>query len=369
MVDRRLEAVLLLSGAVTGWVQEQMLGRCSYKEKHFLSLICINAIDTFGGSPLLHLRCFMRLDRFDLNLLIALEALLEERNVTRAAARMHVGQSAASAALGRLRDHFGDELLMPVGRRLVLSPLAQTLVQPVRDTLRQARETLAYRTGFDPAQAQCRFRVGASDYVTTVLLAGLMQTLAVEAPGVVLDIRNPPASLESAMEQAMVDLLVMPQQYARPLPFPQEALFEDEHACLLWSGHLLADQPMRFEDYVGLGHVAVRFGDARSMTFEDWFLPRYGQQRRIEATVDNFSTLGYLVVGTQRVATLHWRMAVHFAQHLPVVVRDVPVDMPRVVETMVWPHHLDQDPAHGWLRRRIAEFAATLPMPRGQSGV
>lgn len=303
----------------------------------------------------------MRLDRFDLNLLIALEVLLEECNVTRAAARLHLGQSAASAALGRLREYFGDELLVPVGRKLVLTPLAQTLLQPVRDTLQQARATLAHRTSFDPAQAHCRFCIGASDYVTTVLLAGLMQRLAVEAPGVVLDIRRPPPSVEEAMDRATMDLLIMPQQYARPLPHPQQALFEDEQACLLWSGHALATGPLGFDDYMAQGHVAVRFGDARSIVFEDWFLPRYGQQRRIEATVDNFSTLGYLVVGTQRIATLHWRLATHFAQHLPLAVRKVPFDMPRLMETMVWPRHLDQDPAHAWLRLRLAETAAALP--------
>lgn len=306
----------------------------------------------------------MRLDRFDLNLLIALEALLEECNVTRAAARMHVGQSAASAALGRLREFFNDELLIPVGRKLVLSPLAQTLLQPVRETLRQARATLAHRAGFDPAVAECRFVIAASDYVTTVLLAGVARALATEAPGVALDICKPPAAIEETIERATVDLLIMPQQYASSFSHPQQPLFEDDHACLLWADHALAGRPLSFDDYMAFGHVAVRFGDPRSFTFEDWFLPRFGQRRRVEATVDNFSTLGCLIVGTQRIATMHRRMAQHFAEYLPVVVRDAPMEMPRLVETMLWPRYLDQDPAHFWLRSRVAEIAAALPEVR-----
>ena len=121
----------------------------------------------------------MRLDRFDLNLLVVLDALLEERNVTKASERLHIGQSAASGALGRLRDYFGDELLVPVGRKLTLTPLAQSLVEPVRDTLLRARATIARKPGFDPATAERRFSICASDYVTTVLLAAVVCRLAI----------------------------------------------------------------------------------------------------------------------------------------------------------------------------------------------
>ncbi len=103
----------------------------------------------------------MRLDRFDLNLLVVLDALLEERNVTRASKRLHIGQSAASAALARLREYFGDELMVPVGRGLMPTPLAQSLAEPVRDTLLRARATIARKPAFDPASAERRFMVCA----------------------------------------------------------------------------------------------------------------------------------------------------------------------------------------------------------------
>ena len=292
----------------------------------------------------------MRLDRFDLNLLVALDTLLEERNVTKASERLHIGQSAMSSALARLREYFGDELLVLVGRRLVLTPLAESLVGPVRDTLLSARATISRRPGFDPAVAERRFSICASDYVTTVMLAEALRRIAVQAPGVAVDVRSPPKNVFEVFERGAVDLLVMPEQYVAQLQHPQARLFVDTQVCMAWAGNTQLGESLSFEQYMNLGHVAVRFGDDRSIAFEEWFLPRYGQQRRIETTVDNFSTLPLLVVGTQRVATLHRRLAEHFAKHLPVRLIEPPFDMPPVVEVMAWPRHMDHDPAHVWLR-------------------
>jgi DNA-binding transcriptional LysR family regulator len=110
-----------------------------------------------------------------------------------------------------------------------------------------------------------------------------------------------------------------------------------------------------------LGHVAVRFGDERSTTFEEWFLPRYGRQRRVEGSVDNFSTLPLLLVGTQRVATLHRRLALHFTRMLPLRIVDAPFEMPPLVELMTWPRHLAHDPAHAWLRNQVQACALEMP--------
>lgn len=306
----------------------------------------------------------MRLDRFDLNLLIVLDALLEERNVTKASERLHIGQSAASGALARLREYFGDELLVPVGRRLALTSLAQSLVEPVRDTLLRARAALSLKPGFDPATANRRFSVCASDYVTTVLLAAAVCRIAVQAPSVAIDLCSPPKDVGGALDRGAIDLLVLPGQYLTGLDQPQSRLFEDTQVCMVWSGNTRVGDTMDFEQYMKLGHVAVRFGDERSIAFEDWFLPRDGQQRRIESSVDNFSTLPLLLIGTERVATLHSRLAHHFARHLPLRVIDPPFAMPALAEVMAWPRHLERDPAHLWLRETLAICAAGLPEVR-----
>ena len=132
---------------------------------------------------------------------------------------------------------------------------------------------------------------------------------------------------------------------------------------MVWAGNDRVGETLSFEEYMSHGHVAVRFGDERSITFEDWFLPRYGQQRRIEASVDNFSTLPLLMIGTHRVATLHCRLARYFARHLPLRVIDAPFAMPALAEVMAWPRYLDQDPAHLWLRGALLKSAAGLSDP------
>ena len=302
----------------------------------------------------------MRLDRFDLNLLVVLDALLEERNVTLASRRLHIGQSAASAALSRLRDYFDDQLLVPVGRKLMLTPLAQSLVEPVRDALLRARAAIARKPGFDPASAERRFVICASDYVTTIVLAQAVQRIAALAPGLTLDIRSPPKDVLDAFDRGAIDLLVMPEQYASRLSHPQQRLFQDTQVCIVWDQHPGVGDTLSFDAYMELGHVAVRFGDEQSVAFEEWFLPRFGRQRRVECCVDNFSTLALLVVGTQRVVTLHRRLAQHFAQALPVRLLQAPFEMPPLVEVMAWPRHLEHDPAHAWLRGQVAAVAAAL---------
>ncbi len=299
----------------------------------------------------------MRLDRFDLNLLVVLDALLEERNVTKASQRVHIGQSAASGALARLRDYFEDDLLVPVGRKLVLTPLAEGLVEPVRDTLLRARAAIARKPEFDPGSAERRFLVCASDYVTTVVLAAAVARLATLAPKVSVDIRAHSRNVAEVFERGGIDLLVMPRQYIEPIDHPSQMWFTDDQVCVVWSGSEAARTGLDFEHYLALGHVAVRFGDERSLTFEEWFLPRYGKQRRVEASVDNFSTLPLLVVGTQRVATLHRRLAVHFSKYLPLTLIEPPFEMPAVEETMCWPRYQDQDLAHRWFRNVLLESA------------
>jgi DNA-binding transcriptional LysR family regulator len=129
---------------------------------------------------------------------------------------------------------------------------------------------------------------------------------------------------------------------------------------MVWRAHGSVGQRVSFEQYMDLGHVAVRFGDERSVAFEEWFLPRHGRERRIECSVDNFATLPSLVIGTQRVATLHRRLAAHFGTHLPLRFVPAPFEMPPLVEMMAWPRHVDGDPGHAWLRGLVLDCAAAM---------
>ena len=305
----------------------------------------------------------MRLDKFDLNLLVVLDTILEERNVTRASARLHIGQSAASGALARLRDYFGDELLVPVGRQLVLTPLGQSLVEPVRDALLRVRSAISLKPGFDPTTADRRFLICASDYLTTVLITAVVRRIAEQAPHVVLDIRRPMPDWLEVFERGNIDFLVMPEPYIASLSSRKSTLFEDTHVCMVCADNSGVGSSLSFDQYMAMGHVAVHFGDERSLAFEEWFLPRFGKQRQVELSVDNFSILPLVVMGTQRIATLHRRQGEHFARHLPVRLLATPFEMPPLVEIMAWPNHLEDDPAHRWLRKTIVDCVAELPAP------
>lgn len=309
----------------------------------------------------------MRLDRFDLNLLVALDVLLQERNVTRAAERLFIGQAAASAALARLREHFGDELLVRVGRRLELTPLAGSLVQPVREALLQVRSAISLRAGFDPATSSRRLTVCASDYVVSVLLADLVRHLAQQAPGISLDLRNPPADVADAIDRGGVDLLVLPAAYAAEIQHPQLPLFEDVYACLVCADHPLAGAGLGLEAYLAHGHVAVRFGDGRGLALDEALQARTGHSRRVECSVGSFSLLAPVLPGTRRIATLHRRQAVQLARQHGLALLPAPFDMPPLVETLVWPSHLDGDPAHRWVRQQLCEAAAALPPAAGDA--
>src|SRR5437016_74829 len=131
----------------------------------------------------------MNLRDFDLNLLVALDALLTERNVTRAGNYLNLSQSATSGALARLRDFFQDELLVPVGRRMVLTPLAEDLVKPVRDVLLQITGTIATKPRFDPARSDRHFSIAVSDYMTSVLMIDLLRDIKYQAPTVTFELR------------------------------------------------------------------------------------------------------------------------------------------------------------------------------------
>ncbi len=298
----------------------------------------------------------MRLDRFDLNLLLALDALLDERNVTRAGRRLHLGQSAMSTSLRKLRDHFGDELLMPVGGRFERTPLGEALVNPVRETLQRARAAMNLQPSFKVEEVARRFTIYASDYISTVLLSHAVVELARKAPRFRLDIFRPPSRFADMSVKADSDLVILPEQYAPNPPHPRRQLFTDDHVCMLWSGHRLArKRKLSMDDYLDCGHIVVRIGDEASISFEEWFLPRYGRQREIECTVDYFNVLPLMLVGTERVATLTRRLAHLFAAQHPVVIRPAPFVGPPLSEVMAWPAYLDRDPAHQFLRATIID--------------
>lgn len=298
----------------------------------------------------------MRLGTFDLNLLVALDALIEERNVTRAAERLHVTQSAMSASLKRLREALGDPILAQHGKAMVPTPYALALAPEVSDSLVVLRRLTRPNRAFDPGTASRVFRIAASDYVTTVLLAPLVAALEHEAPLIRLEIALPDEATPSRLAKGEFDLVLTPEAFLAP-GHPADLLFEEAHVVVGCHGNPLFDAPMTSEAFATAGHVAVRI-DGRN-TFIENELSRLGLVRRIEVYAPSFIQAPWLLPGTSRIAVMHERLARLMAPALGLRVADPPFAAPLMREMMQFHATRQADQGLGWLRARLRSLAST----------
>ncbi|MBY0558202.1 MAG: LysR family transcriptional regulator [Burkholderiaceae bacterium] len=301
----------------------------------------------------------MRFNRLDLNLLVALDALLSEKSITRASRRLNLSQSATSGVLSRLRDYFKDELLVPLGRNLVLTPLAVSLTEPVRDVLLQIQRTIEIKPEFDPATAIREFRIFATDFASTVLLGEFGQRISTDAPGISIEISATTSTPAEQLERGEVELVILPSKFMSETQ-PTAFLFEETYTCIVWTGNQLVGDSLSLEQYMQLGHVSSRFGTSAT-SFEESFLKDSGYDRRIEVSTTNFTSLPHFVIGTNRIATMHTRLARRLACYYPIRLLAPPIAFPTLEMCMQWNRFLDHDPSHIWLRKMLLEIANTEP--------
>lgn len=312
----------------------------------------------------------MRFNKLDLNLLVALDALLTECSITRAAERVHLSQSAMSNALGRLRDYFEDELLVQVGRRLEPTPRAEVLREAVRDVLVRIDTSIAAQPQFDCTTSDREFRLCISDYSMEVLLPRVLEIAAHQRSTVRFRLQPQVAYPARALERGEADLLLIPKAYVSP-DHPTELLFNDEFVCAVWRESSHVRDGLSFERYASAGHVVMQPVDTDKPAFESWFVQRYGLSRRIEVTTYSFAALPFLVVGTERVATVHAMLARAIAPALPIAMLPLPLPMPPFEQAMQWHKHRSLDPGLIWLRSLLQQAARTLrggaaPVPAGR---
>jgi len=305
----------------------------------------------------------MRFERLDLNLLVALDVLIEERSVSAAAKRLHLSQPAVSGALNRLRDFFGDELLVQAGRQMVLTAKAEELSLPVREALMLIRTRITTPVHFDPATAERRFKVIASDYVFTVMLAETFGKLERSAPGVSFELMGPEPRTIELLERGEADLLITIDTHIKS-EFPNVPLFEDEHAVICWSGseHAAGVDAYQFS---AAGHAISYIGPTRFQAFAEIYFERQKVERRGEIYVPSFTMLPQAVIGTQRLATLQRRYAESCARSLPITVLPVPFDMPKLREAAQWHPTREKDAGLAWLVDVIRSDAKRLSSPSG----
>lgn len=293
----------------------------------------------------------MRFNRLDLNLLVALDAMLSLQSISRAAEQLNMSQSAMSNALARLREHFDDELLVQVGRKMELTPRAESLQDAVRDVLVRVDTTISAKPEFIAAKSDREFRIFVSDYTMVTLMPHVLALAATESAGVRFHFLPQVNHPQRLLERGEADLLVIPQIYCSP-DHPTDALLEEDFCCLVWSASPLAQQPLTLGAYQSAGHVVMQPPGA-APSFEGAAMQRQEVTRRVEVATFSFVGALSLVVGTQRIATVHRRLALYAQRFLPVTVLEVPVALPKMEQAMQWHKYRTNDPGLAWLRELL----------------
>jgi DNA-binding transcriptional LysR family regulator len=295
----------------------------------------------------------------DLNLLVALDALLTERSVTRAGGRLSLTQPAMSHALARLRRLFGDELLVRSGREMVPTAFALGLREPLRDALGAVERTLAARPAFDPATGQRTFRLYANDYVTIVLLAPLLRALSRDAPGVQLEITSTFTSFAELLQDEGLDLVISAGDLPGSAALPSQTLFRDRFVLVGGPrAEGLAGGRVSRRTFAQQRYLVYRQGGATS--FADLEMDARGVQRRVALTVGSFVLVPHLLAGSDLVTMLQARLLDAIGTDHELQVARPPIALDPIVERVYWHPRSEADPAHRWLRERLVAAAATL---------
>ena len=299
----------------------------------------------------------MKLETFDLNLLRALELLLTECSVTRAAERMHVTQSAMSGILRRLRDQFGDPLLVASGRTMRPTPRGLELLAPVRHALRFIRSEVLDYPGFEPATSDRHFTIASTDFTTFAILMEALRRIASIAPAVRLTIVRPQIPTAIQLERGEADIMLLHERSldrSRPCRF----LFEDDFRLIAWSGNSLVPERLTKARFFELEHIAVTPDDGFLPLAERWLETAHGGRRKLRAVVPSYLEVPYAIVGTERVAVVHARFARDFVERFAMIARPVPLPLPA---TRIWAqgHPVNEtDAGLQWLVRLLTELAA-----------
>jgi len=310
------------------------------------------------------------LHRVDLNLLVALDALARERNVTKAAERAGVSQSAMSHTLRRLRELFGDPLLVRGRGGMVLTPRAEALAVPLRSGLVSLARTLAEPPAFEPAQASRTFRIVSPDLFDALVLPTLLQRLGHEAPLIDLAVVPMPKRLADSLETGDVDLAIYPV-LLDPHPFDlgtqvdpelqSRTLFRDSFRCFVRSDHpaLTGRRKLSLKVYSRLNHILVSPGGGGPGVV-DRVLDAQGLERRIALRVPHFATALEVIAQSDLVLTAPSSLS-KCSTASTLASCPVPLDLPEHAITMIWHPRFTEDPAHRWLRELMTDVTEDVP--------
>lgn len=299
------------------------------------------------------------MDRFNLNLFFALDAILHANSLTEAAHRIHLSQPAMSAALKKLRAYFDDELIVSKGGTTRLTPLAEALKPRIRQVLQGSREALDLSLDFDPATDRRTVRVTAADVVELFYLSRVVGTVARQAPGV--DIVSAPFTYcqVDALFREGIDIAIVSEAFTMP-QFPVRPLFEDTISCMVWDGNAAIGDTLSESQYFGARHAAM-FRSAEGQTHPvGAALHRINQRRDIAVRASVYSALPHMIVGTELIVTTLTRFARACAQTMPVRVLPMPVEVPSIAFVAQWQHYRSDEGIIRWMLDQLTTAAQGL---------
>ena len=310
----------------------------------------------------------VNLASLDLNLLVSLDALLQQRSVTRAAAQMGLSQPALSASLARLRRHFGDELLTRVGNEYRLTPLAVQLRELARLALGGVERVFTAQPAFDPASSTREFSLLVSDYGIVVLGDAVADLLAEEAPGARLRlVMNTPESVDSAAQVLLsTDLLVLPHGFVSDLS--HRDLYRDEWVCVVSSDNALVEDAVTVEHLESLPWVLSYNGPTAS-TPAVRRMRMLGIEPHVAVVTENFLTVPPLIAGSRRIAVLQRRLVDLLPLNSGIRALPCPFEAGPLVEAIWWHPAFDDDPEHRYLRDLVVRAAEQAVGTGSRTGI
>ena len=292
----------------------------------------------------------------DLGLLVTLEALLAEVNVTRAARRLNLSQPALSARLARLRDALGDPLLIPAQRGMVLTQRAVELRQPLHEALEGVRRVVADGTPTDPATMEATLVIAASDYVQFALLTRFSIALRTEAPKVRIAWRAVDVlALATQLERGEVDLVLASPDHA-PAAMRQRQLYCEDYAVIARQGHPTVQGYVSLDVFCTLEHGVVSPQGGGFSGPADAALEAVGRRRTVALSTSGFLIVPEVVSRSDMIALIPRRVADGWSDRLQVL--DPPLTIPGFTIASVWHDRTTNHPALRWLRERLTTLAA-----------
>ncbi len=298
----------------------------------------------------------VNLRSIDLNLLVALDALLCERHVTKAADKVGLSQPAMSNALGRLRGMFADELLVRTATGMAPTPRALELVDPLRQVLRQVERVLESDAGFDPEATKRTFTIRMSDILACLLLPQLAAQTR-DAPGIGYNILHlPPAKTIDALERDDIDLAVsMGLDHSNAIR--SEELLRDRMVCIMRKSHpIAAGDTISFDDFIAQNHMKVSMSPT-DLRFVDDVLGEIGRERKIVLNVPHWLVVPHVLKQSDLIAVMPGQLAT-VLMDADLRMFDVPFESAPFSWLMYWHRRYDQSNANRWLRNRVQAVCA-----------